>query len=113
MIVYVAGPYSASSGKKDIDLNIEQAFQVSAKLWEAGFTALCPHGNTYHFEKRISLSNDEYVNRDLELVSVCEAMVMTPDWETSRGAIREKEHAEMLGIPVYIFPSLPEPENAL
>jgi hypothetical protein len=102
MLVYVAGPY-----RGDVDRNIEQARQVAIALWEAGHTAICPHLNTAHFEQDCCVPDQTYLSGDLDILSRCDAIVMTPDWEGSVGASAERQYAQQLRIPVYVFPDLP------
>lgn len=102
MIVYVAGPY-----RGDVDRNIAQARQIAVALWEAGHTALCPHLNTSHFEQDCKVPDERYLRGDLEMLAFCQAIVMTPDWESSSGARGEHAYAEELGIPIYVWPDIP------
>ena len=44
---------------------------------------------------------------DLAMLSVCDAMVMVPGWETSAGAREEWGLAKNIGLPVYVYPDLP------
>lgn len=103
MLIYVSGKYSG-----DIAKNIAEARKVAIRLWEKGHAVLCPHLNTQHFEMDCNAEYDDYVNGDLEMVVRCDAMVMIPGWEDSRGAVIEKIYAESLGIPIYNFPDTPE-----
>ncbi len=119
MIVYIAGPYRpkgithetldqlTQSQEDEIRKNIRVAEKVAVELWSLGFVALCPHLNTAGFEKYTEIQPQAYIDGDLELVAVCHAVVMLPEWEESSGARQERDHADSLGIPVYIYPSLP------
>lgn len=111
MIVYVSGAISPSCGEKDLDKNIKVGMDVASEVWAKGHFVHSPHGNTYHLERYDSLkniSNKDWVEKDFQIIAVCDAMVMCPKWETSKGCISEKEYAESLGIPVYIYPEIPE-----
>lgn len=107
MLVYVSGPYTGA-----VSANIAAARDVASKLWEQGHVVICPHTNTAHFESFCNATYEQYIDGDLILVSVCDAIVMLPGWEHSKGAIIEKIHAEMLNIPVYYAPldHLPMPK---
>ncbi len=106
MIVYVSGPYRGQTDA-EIDDHIQHAREVAIKLWESGHVALCPHLNTAHFEKDCACPDDRYLAGDLELLACCDAIVMTPDWETSAGAIDEYVLAKFLEMPIYVFPDIP------
>jgi hypothetical protein len=111
-IVYTAGPYKQIEGCSR-DQNIRNAQLVAAKLWDMGYTVICPHMNTADFENLTSLTNKDFVYRDLEIVQFMDAIVMLPEWEHSRGAVKEKEHAEEWGVAVFYWPDVPEEEAFL
>lgn len=108
MLVYVAGPYNGPSHEA-IDQNIQNAREVAIAVWQAGMTAICPHLNTARFEVDAGLPESRYLLGDLEILSKCDAIVMTPDWERSKGATKERHYALGSGIPVYVYPDLPKP----
>jgi hypothetical protein len=103
MLVYVSGKYSG-----DIDANIEIAAQIAAQLWDEGHAVICPHMNTAHFENRCLATWENYIAGDLNMISRCDAMVMIPGWEDSKGAVVEKDYAEKLHIPIWYYPDVPE-----
>ena len=106
-VAYVAGPYSSSSNGKSVEQNIAAARHIAAKLWDDGVVALCPHMNTAGFEELTTLKSKEFVDGDLLLVERCDLVVLTLDWYTSKGAIREVARAIELDIPFYVWPSVP------
>ncbi len=67
-----------------------------------GFAPYCPF-----LDFQIALAGDARFGKkifqdvSLEFVSACDAMIMLPGWEESRGARREKELAEKMHIPVF------------
>lgn len=107
MLIYVAGPYSASS-EYTVAQNIEEAKQISARLWEKGHAVICPHMNTAFFENEANVSYQQYMDGDFMMVRRCDAMVMTPRWRDSKGAKMEHEYARSLGIPIYYWPDAPD-----
>jgi Domain of unknown function (DUF4406) len=103
MIVYVAGPY-----RGDVDGNIARAGAVAGALWEMGHTAICPHLNTAHFDTlRPDIPDKRYLEGDLDLLAVSDAILMIEGWETSSGASQERVMALRLDIPVYYYPDMP------
>lgn len=103
MIIYLAGPY-----RGQVTDNIERAVQIAGEVWAAGHVALCPHANTAHFDTLFpGIPDEAYLDGDMKLVARCDAMLMLPHWEESSGANGEKQYAESLGIPVYIYPDVP------
>lgn len=102
MLIYVSGPYTGETDK-----NIRQAQEIACKLWEMGHAVICPHTNTAHFEDFCKTTYEQYIDGDLNMVARCDALVMTPDWEASKGANLERAYALALGIPVYVAPDFP------
>ena len=108
-LVYVSGPYSPRAFQT-IDDNIEIARRIAIQLWEAGHAVICPHLNTAHMEIDCSCTWEDYIKGDRLMIERCDAVVMVPGWEQSKGSVIEKVHAEAYNIPVYIYPALPEAE---
>jgi uncharacterized protein DUF4406 len=106
MLIYTAGPYSSDT-EKGIEENINIARSIAATLWESGHAVICPHANTARFETICQATYDQYIEGDLKIVARCDALVMLPGWELSKGANIEREYAQSLDIPIYIYPDLP------
>jgi hypothetical protein len=100
MIIYISGKYSDDTQEK-IDVNIALARKHAIKLWEAGYTVICPHLNTANFEKDCSIKWEDYIKGDLEIVSRCDAVVMLHNMNDSQGALMERTVALEKGIPVF------------
>lgn len=96
LIVYVSGHYSTGN----IAENIQKAREAAIAIWEAGYTALCPHLNTAHFEKDCTCEYEDYMEGDIELLDRCDAIFMLDGWEDSNGAQEEHNHALIEGLPV-------------
>jgi len=107
MLVYVSGKYSAST-KEGIAANIKAAEEVARYLWSCGHAVICPHTNTAFFDDIPGVGYESFIRGDLQIVRRCDAMVMVPGWETSRGANRERDYAIELGIPVHQYPCVLE-----
>lgn len=96
-IIYIAGPYRAKT-KLGILKNIWRARSVAIQVWKAGFTAICPHLNTFLFD---GLCEDSvWLEGDLVLLRRCDAIYMMDNWKESSGAIGEREYAIEYNIPV-------------
>ncbi len=66
-----------------------------------GLAAICPHANTEKMDDAVS--EDEFITRDLEIVSRCDAILMLPGWEASQGAEQERRRAALLGLPIFFW----------
>jgi len=98
LVVYIAGPFRGAN-QWDQELNIRRAEALALHVWERGFVALCPHLNTRHYQNY--LDDDVWLTGDLELLSRCDAVLLTERWEESVGARSEKVFAEDQEIPVF------------
>jgi hypothetical protein len=103
VILYISGPYTVGDTKR----NIIKARIIACELWEKGFAVICPHTNTGNFENYCEATYDQYLAGDLEILSKCNAIIMTPDWEISNGAKIEHELAIQMDIPIFYYPSVP------
>jgi len=108
-MVYVAGPYSAATAE-GVNQNIAYAKKVAQYLWHEGYAVICPHMNSAHMEGSNSghmsfkKAFKMYLVGDFEMISRCDAVVMLPGWEDSKGSCAEFVFAHWLGIPVFHWP---------
>jgi hypothetical protein len=107
---YLAGPYRDSRGEYFVGQNISEADKVARKLWAMGYAVLCPHKNTAFFGGT-DIPDQTWLDGDLEWIHVSEVLVLMSDWERSSGTRAEKIQAEKWGIPVYVWPDVPEAEE--
>lgn len=97
-VIYVAGPYRGPDAWA-IESNIRRAEALALEVWRLGAVALCPHCNTRFFQG--AAPDAVWLEGDLELLRRCDAVILTPDWEDSRGARVERELAARLGLPIF------------
>ena len=98
ILVYLAGPFRAASNWSQ-EQNIRRAEELALHVWQAGMACFCPHTNTRFYQG--AAPDEVWLAGDLEILSRCDAVLLTPDWQASVGATAEKAHAEKLGIPVF------------
>ena len=114
-LVYVAGSYRALT-QAQVESNIDSARKMAGRLWAEGFTVVCPHTNTAHFDTLFpGIPDEAYRDGDIEILSRCDAVVAAPGWSESNGTLRELKYAVDHLIPVYFWPgrpSLRSPEDA-
>lgn len=82
--------------------NIRAAEAVALELWLLGFAVICPGKNTEHFDG--AAPDDTWLKGDFEIIRRCDAIVMGPGWETSKGARAERAFALINGIPIFFWP---------
>jgi len=97
-VFYIAGPFTAETAWKR-EQNIRRAEEIALGLATIGIMPLCPHTNTRFFDGECT--PDFWYEGTLELLRRCDAVVMVPGWEASRGAVAECNEAMRLGKPVY------------
>ena len=99
IVLYVYGPYSG-----DMSRNIDKARRTAIEAWEAGFTVICPHLNTSHFEEDCKIEYNDYIQGDLEIIRRCDGLLASTSRDrmvTSAGAMQEEGLAKADGIPVF------------
>lgn len=97
-VVYVAGPFRGRDSW-EMEQNVRRAEALALDVWRSGAACHCPHANTRFYQG--AAADDVWLDGDLEILSRCDAVLLTPDWERSTGATAEKLHAEALSIPVF------------
>jgi nucleoside 2-deoxyribosyltransferase len=96
-VVYVAGPFRAKT-PWEIEKNVRRAEEVSLWLWTHGITNICPHTLTRFFQH--AASEDIFLEGTLELMRLCDVVVVLPEYTQSTGTLGEIAEATRLGIPV-------------
>lgn len=97
-VVYVAGPYRGANAW-EIEENIRRAERLALQVWRAGAAAICPHTNTRFFQG--AAPDAVWLAGDLELLGRCDAILLTPNWRESTGAVAEHDFAVRRGLPVF------------
>ena len=99
-LVYIAGPYS-SDYAFIVRSNIQKAEELGmdvAKLQLDAYPVI-PHCNTAHWE---GIRDGQYfIDGTLELSRKCDAILVVPGYEGSKGTLGEIKDAEERGVPVF------------
>jgi hypothetical protein len=96
-VIYVSGPYTG-----DVEIHKQAAVLIGQKVREHGFIPLVPHISICPIEKPDSKKGYTLAMREcLALMYRCDAIVMVPGWERSRGARIERFLARRYAMPVF------------
>ena len=100
-IAFISGPYRADT-QSGIDKNIAKAAQYAKKYWRKGYSVICPHMNSAHFDNIVP--DKSFLDGDLEFIKRMipgyDVIVMIPDWEYSTGAQSERRLAQERDIEI-------------
>jgi nucleoside 2-deoxyribosyltransferase len=102
-VVYLAGPYTLGNNNH----NTRRACDLGDVLIDLGIYPLIPHMS--HLWDSISPREyppEFWYHYDLQLLKKCDAMVVMPGSEESRGVALERDFANEHSIPVYDWSEL-------
>lgn len=107
-IVYVAGPYRATT-EWQVKQNIGLAEAAMSVLLKKGWFVICPHKNSAHMGGVIFLDPEEdhamWIAGDCAILRRLnphrDALYLLPGWENSKGARTEREVAGLCGLTTY------------
>ena len=98
-LIYLAGPYRGKT-EWDVFLNIVTARIEAEGIMRKGWAVYTPHTQTMFS----ALSFDDIMERDLEILSRADALVLVGGWEKSEGSGMEYDRAVELGLKIYCSP---------
>lgn len=104
--IYIAGPYTGLHHDYrsffEIDRNIMRATEAAAILAREGVGFFNPHGHSAHFETIVpEATKDYWYELDIHFMGACDAILMLPNWQNSKGSLEEKRVMEEWGKPVF------------
>lgn len=107
-LIYLSGLYSSNTkGTKasyeEINENIALAKKYAKKVWEAGAACLCPHMNGNFNGDDLMIDYADFIEGDLRMLYMCDAVFMLPNWKKSPGAKVEKKFALDNNILVFTY----------
>lgn len=96
--IYVAGKYSADN-VIDVLKNIRIGISACAKIIKEGNSPFCPWLD-WQFSMFEDITVPEYYAYSMAWLEVSDEVWVLPNWETSKGTVKEIARAEELKIPV-------------
>lgn len=117
-LLYLAGPFGAPEGDPDplhtVNENILAASRIALEAARAGWMPVCPHKNSAGFE-HTEIPTAFWYEGDIALMLRCDAVLMLPGYERSKGALAELDTAKAAGMGVYYyegFGEVPDPHES-
>lgn len=98
VIVYVGGKFTGKNAW-EIYRNVFRAETLGMAVAEAGAMPLIPHKNTSNFFGTIT--EEFWYKGTLALLKRCDAMILVPGWEDSKGTKDERAWAKANDMPVF------------
>lgn len=97
-LVYVAGAFSGRNGR-EVHLNVERAEAAALEVLRHGGAPICPHslGRTMVGV----LPEKVWLDAGLEMLRVCDAMLVCAGWQQSKGTLAEIAFAGENDIPYF------------
>jgi hypothetical protein len=96
LFVYLSGPMTAKDGFL-MEENVAAGLRVHLDLLRLGIPNFCPQLSGAFPSAWADVSYDRWIAFDFAVIDRC-THVLTPDrWESSKGAVMEKEYAEVSG----------------
>ena len=102
-VIFISGRISAPT-YYEVWQNVLHAHQASLRLMKRGYATICPHKNTEFFEGALKKDPEddfeEWIKRDMELLSRCDIIYLLKGWRQSRGSKREHARAKELNLDI-------------
>jgi len=94
-LIYIAGPYTAAH-PVDRHAHVERARAAAREVATAGAMPITPHLLSAGIE--CAWPEQWWADATLDVLAACDAMVLLPGWQDSRGCVRELAYAEAAGV---------------
>jgi hypothetical protein len=96
LFVYISGPMTAKNGRT-VEQNTADGVAVYLDLLKRGIPAFSPHLSGAFPTAWTALDHATWLAYDLAVIDRCTHVLMMPRWESSAGAVIEKDYAERIG----------------
>jgi thiamine pyrophosphate-dependent acetolactate synthase large subunit-like protein len=98
-VIYIAGAVRAPTARQ-VEMNVRRAEELCFEVWKTGkAAAICPHSNERYFFGELDI--ETILSGDLEILRRCDAILLVPGHENSKGTQGEIKFSFENGIPVF------------
>lgn len=97
-LIYIAGPYSAPTAWQR-ECNIRAAEAQCLKLWRVGVPSVCVHTMSRYFYEDVS--EETAIVIDNAILMRCDAILLCPGWQDSKGTRDEIDLANAMRKRVF------------
>lgn len=99
VFVYISGPMTAKHGFS-VEENVAAGLRVFLDAIRRGIPAFSPHLCGAFPSAWTDVPWDTWLAYDLAVIDRCTHVLLLPRWETSAGAVKEREYALAIGKPL-------------
>jgi nucleoside 2-deoxyribosyltransferase len=99
MLYYLAHPYSAPTPEGELE-NFNKVTRIAAELIKRGMNVYSPLTHTHPIHLVEPQSWERWIELDEEFMSRCDALILCPGWENSRGCRHERSRFVAMGKTV-------------
>ena len=92
LFVYISGPMTAKHGYT-VEENVAAGLRVYLDCLKAGIPAFCPHLGGAFPTAWTAVDWETWLAYDFAVIDHCTHVLMMPRWETSTGAVKERDYA--------------------
>jgi hypothetical protein len=97
--IYIAGPYT-SDDPWEAEQFVREAERWGYMVAKRGACPVIPHANTRHYFRGIQ-TPEWWYEATLAELRTCDAILLFPWWQESKGSVAEKAEAERLGLKIF------------
>ena len=99
VFVYLSGPITARDGHS-VEQNVADALAVFLACVRNNIPAFCPQLTGAFPSAHADVHYENWIAYDFAVIDRCTHLLMLPRWETSSGAVREREYAIRRRMPI-------------